>query len=80
MCIRDRFGGLANRLEAPNAWPAVSNAGNPIRTWVYFDRQGLPASFMGTSDDDANVHHWAWGLTMGAVSYTHLTLPTSDLV
>ena len=64
--IGSLFGGLANRLEAPNAWPAVSNAGNPIRTWVYFDRQGLPASFMGTSDDDANVHHWAWALTMGA--------------
>ncbi len=21
---------------------------------------------MGTSDNDANVHHWAWALTMGA--------------
>jgi len=64
--IGSLFGGLTNRFETPETWGAVSNRNNPIRTWVYLDRDGLSSSLMGTSDDDANVHHWAWALTMGA--------------
>lgn len=64
--IGSLFGGLPNRFEAPGAWSAVSNQHNPVRVWVYLSRAGLPSYLVGTSDPDANVHHWAWGLTMGA--------------
>ncbi len=63
--IGSLFGGLANRIETPNTWEAISNPTNPIRTWVYVSRTGLPARMMGQSDRDANIHHWAWGLAMG---------------
>ena len=63
--IGSLFGGLPNRLETPHTWEAVSHPGNPIRVWVYVSRAGLPARLMGTSDLDANIHHWAWGLAMG---------------
>ncbi len=64
--IGSLFGGLPNRFETPSAWSAVSDANNPIRVWVYLSSAGLPPYLMGTSDLDANVHHWAWCLTMGA--------------
>ena len=64
--IGSLFGGLANRFEASEVWPAVSDTQNPIRVWVYLGQEGLPPTLTGTSDRDANVHHWAWALTMGA--------------
>jgi len=60
------FGGLPTRFESPDTWAAVSNPANPVRVWVYLSPGGLSPSLVGTSDRDANVHHWAWGLAMGA--------------
>ena len=64
--IGSLFGGLANRIDIPGTWDAVSDEHNPVHTWVYVGREGLPLSLTGVADDDANVHHWAWALTMGA--------------
>jgi hypothetical protein len=64
--IGSLFGGLANRFEVADTWDAVSDEHNPVRVWVYLGRSGLPSSLTGVIDRDANVHHWAWSLTMGA--------------
>jgi hypothetical protein len=64
--IGSLFGGLANRLDSPGTWDAVSDRHNPVHTWVYVGTEGLPLSLTGVADADANVHHWAWALTMGA--------------
>ena len=61
------FAGLLNRFEAPEARHAIyNNGGGSARVWVYFNRDGFSSTLMGNSDDDANVHHWAWALTAGA--------------
>jgi RHS repeat-associated protein len=60
------FGGLPNRSEEHDTWKAISDSKNPIRVWVYVSRGGISPAMEGTSDKDANIHHWAWGLTMGA--------------
>ena len=59
------FGGLPDRFQA-STWEAVSDRNNPTHIWVYVNSEGLPLWLTGDSDDDANIHHWAWGLTMGA--------------
>jgi RHS repeat-associated protein len=59
------FGGLKNRIEEPNAWNAISYENNPARVWVYLNSEGLHSSMLGR-DPDANVHHWGWGVAMGA--------------
>ena len=62
------FGGLPDRFEA-SAWSAVSDRDNPTHVWVYVNPEGLPLWLTGDSDKDANIHHWAWGLTMGYEYY-----------
>jgi RHS repeat-associated protein len=65
--IGSLFAGLIDRMEAPAARHAIYNGGRgSAHVWVYLDRNGLSSSLTGTADDDANVHHWAWALTMGA--------------
>lgn len=59
------FGGLADRVDEPGAWQTVRNHNNPVHVWAYIGAEGLPQSMTGTSDADANIHHWAWALTMG---------------
>ncbi|MDY7041453.1 MAG: RHS repeat-associated core domain-containing protein [Chloroflexota bacterium] len=60
------FGGLKDRFDEPSAWQAISFAGNPAHVWVYVNPEGLHPLMVGTSDQDANIHHWAWGLAMGS--------------
>jgi len=55
------------RVEAPNRWTASIHEGSPVRTWVYLRSEGLKENLQG--DDmtiDGNVHHWAWGVALGA--------------
>ncbi len=59
------FGGLQDRLTA-SAWESISHRNNPVQPWVYVSSEGLPTWLTGTSDRDANIHHWAWGLAMGS--------------
>jgi hypothetical protein len=59
------FGGLKNRFEEPSAWQAISFEDNPAHVWAYVSERGVQ-SFMRGVDRDANIHHWAWGLAMGA--------------
>ncbi len=59
------FGGLKDRFSTP-AWEAISDRNNPVRTWVYVGAEGLSTTLIGSSDGDNNIHHWAWGLAMGA--------------
>jgi RHS repeat-associated protein len=65
------FGGLANRFEQPNPYLAFSNSANPIRAWVAVSQGSMPRFLTGTSDTDANIHHWAWVYMMaGSIGAT----------
>jgi len=58
------FGGLPDRFDEPDTWPAISQPPLPRHVWAYLRREGMPGALMGV-DLDANVHHWAWAFTMG---------------
>ena len=36
----------------------------PSNVWVYLNPTGMPTDLLG-GDEDSNVHHWAWGVTLG---------------
>ncbi len=59
------FAGLKDRLAA-SSWEAISHRDNPVQPWVYVSSDGLSTWLTGTSDRDANIHHWAWGLAIGS--------------
>ncbi len=59
------FGGLKNRIEEPSTWSAISFSRNPARAWVEVTPGNLSPELIGV-DRDANIHHWAWAVTMGA--------------
>lgn len=59
------YGGLKDRLHA-SGWEAISDRQNPVHAWAYVSSEGLSPWLTGTSDRDANIHHWAWGVAMGS--------------
>jgi len=69
------FGGLPDRFSEPSRNKAVTGCNTgllcdspsrlPAHVWAYMGPEGLPQHLTGTSDEDANVHHWAWGLVLG---------------
>jgi hypothetical protein len=65
------FGGYLNRHEQPEyvyaLWGVVdknTSCPPPCRVWAYLGPGGIHRQLIG-GDDDANVHHWAFGFMLG---------------
>jgi hypothetical protein len=68
------FGGLADRFDAEMNYAVTGchdglfcedRATLPVHVWAYLKPDGMSKWYTGESDGDANVHHWAWALTLG---------------
>lgn len=64
--LPDRFSASMN--EAVTGCESGLQCENPIplpsHDWAYLQPDGMPSHLIG-DDADANVHHWAWGVTLG---------------
>lgn len=67
------FAGLPDRFSASMneavtgcsiGFQCENRAPLPAHAWAYVQSTGMPSRLTG-SDPDYNVHHWAWGVTLG---------------
>jgi len=67
-------------LSQPMAWAIFNGKDVENRNW----RTAYRGRFIVHAAKSFNIEHWNWIAgnenRLGPVSYTHLTLPTSDLV
>ncbi|MGH2537514.1 MAG: RHS repeat-associated core domain-containing protein, partial [Candidatus Promineifilaceae bacterium] len=68
------FAGLSDRFQSSTNFAVTgcetgltcdNVVAPPSHAWAYLQVGQMPEKLTGTSDPDANVHHWAWALVLG---------------